>query len=79
MPADRKPCSQNARFWKRQVGGYVGVGWGGMLTFLVVRTLDVATLQRSLVLLLRYRLLRCRDLKHPKTPKFGRPNFPLFE
>ena len=34
----------------------------GMLAFLVLRTLYVATLQRSLVLLLRYMLLRCRDL-----------------
>ena len=36
-------------------------GWGGMLTFLVLRTLFVDTLQRSLVLLLHYMLLRCRD------------------
>ena len=40
------------------------MGWGGgrgMLTFLVVRTLYVATLQRSLVLFLRYSymLLSC--------------------
>ena len=34
-------------------GGVGGVGWGGMLTFFVVRTLDVATLPRSLVSLLR--------------------------
>ena len=34
-------------------------GGGGMLTFLVLRTLYVATLQRSLVLFLRYMLLRC--------------------
>ena len=34
--------------------GWGGVGWGGaMLTFLVLRTLYVATLQRSLVLLIR--------------------------
>ena len=33
-----------------------------MLTFLLLRTLYVATLLRSLVLLLRYMLLRCRDL-----------------
>ena len=33
--------------------GWGGVG-GGMLTFLVLRTLYVATLQRSLVFLLRY-------------------------
>ena len=33
-----------------------------MLPFLVLRTLYVATLQRSLVLLLRFMLLRCRDL-----------------
>ena len=36
-----------------------------MLTFFVVRTLDVATLQRSLVSLLRYMLLRCRDVWCP--------------
>ena len=36
-----------------------------MLTSFIVRTLDVATLQRSLVLLLRYMLLRCRDLWFP--------------
>ena len=67
-------------FWKCPVGGNVGVGrwggavgwgggvgWGGvgMLTFFVVRTLGVATLQRSLVSLLRYMLLRCRDLWFP--------------
>ena len=39
-----------------------GWGGGGMLTFLLLRTLYVATLLRSLVLLLRYMLLRCRDL-----------------
>ena len=33
-----------------------------MFAFLLLRTLYVATLQRSLVLLLRYMLLRCRDL-----------------
>ena len=42
------------------------MGWsgGGMVTFLVLRVLYVyvATLQRSLVFLLRYMLLRCRDL-----------------
>ena len=37
----------------------MGWGGGGMLTFLVLRTLYVATLQRSLVLFLRYMLLRC--------------------
>ena len=44
-----------------------GGGWGGVgvLTFCLVRTVDVATLQRSLVSLLRYMLLRCRDLWHP--------------
>ena len=36
-----------------------------MLTFCLVHTLDVATLQRSLVCLLRYMLLRCRDLWYP--------------
>ena len=36
----------------------MGWGGGGMLTFLVLRTLYVATLQRSLVLLLHYMLLR---------------------
>ena len=44
----------------------VMMGWsgGGMVTFLVLRVLYVyvATLQRSLVLLLRYMLLRCWDL-----------------
>ena len=82
-PADREPCSLNARFCKRTFGGHdgvgvgYGVGGGGMLTFLatsyviccyaaeisgVVAALYVATLQRSLVLLLRYMLLRCRDV-----------------
>ena len=57
--------------------GWSGVGWGGMLTFLVLRTwyiamllrslgsfttLHVATLLRSLGRLLRYMLLRCWDL-----------------
>ena len=28
--------------------GWVGVGWGGMLTFLVLRTYNIATLLRSL-------------------------------
>ena len=37
----------------------VGWGGGGLSTFLVHRTLYVATLQRSLVQLLRYMLLRC--------------------
>ena len=63
-------------------GSEVMLGWGGvgMLTFFLVRTLDiatlqrisgilatlhVATLQRSLVSLLRYMLLRCRDLWYP--------------
>ena len=62
-------------------GSEVMLGWGGvgMLTLFLVRTLDVATLQRSLVSLLRhvatlqrslvsllrYMLLRCRDLWHP--------------
>ena len=46
-------------FGKRTFEGHDGVGWGGMLTFLVLRTLYVATLQRSLVLFLRYILLRC--------------------
>ena len=52
-------------------GSEVMLGWGGgvggvgMLTFFLVRTLDIATLQRSLVSLLRYMLLRCRDLWYP--------------
>ena len=37
----------------------MGWGGGGISTFLVLRTLYVATLQRSLVRLLRYMLLRC--------------------
>ena len=37
--------------------GGVGRGWSGMLTFLLLRTLDVAMLQRSLIW-----LLRCRDV-----------------
>ena len=41
-----------------------GVGWGcgGMSTFLVLRTLKCATLQRSVGSLLHYLLPRCRDL-----------------
>ena len=48
-------------------GSEVMLGWGGvgMLTLFLVHTLDVATLQRSLVSLLRYMLLRCRDLWYP--------------
>ena len=41
------------------------MGWGvggGMLTFLLLRTLYLASLLRYLVLLLRYMLLRCRHL-----------------
>ena len=48
--------------------GWGGVGWGGMLTFLVLRALYIAILRDMLVrcwdlwdLLLRYRLLRCWD------------------
>ena len=41
------------------VGGWGGVG---VLTFCLVRTVHVATLQRSRECLLRYMLLRCRDL-----------------
>ena len=46
-------------------GSEVMLGWGGvgMLTFFLVRTLDIATLQRSLVSLLRYMLLRCEFVK----------------
>ena len=44
-------------FGKRTFGGHDGVGWGGLSTFLVHRTLYVATLQRSLMLLLRSMLL----------------------
>ena len=40
-----------ARVYTRRGG--VGLGWGGMLTFLVLFTLYVATLLRSLVMLLR--------------------------
>ena len=45
--------------------GWSGVGWGGMLTFLVPRTWYIAMLLRSLgscTNLLRYMLLRCWDL-----------------
>ena len=47
--------------------GRRGLCWGGVgvLTFCLVRTVDVAKLQRSLVSLLRYMLLRCRDLWYP--------------
>ena len=40
----------------------VGLGWGGMSTFLVLRTSKCATLQRSVGSLLHYLLPRCRDL-----------------
>ena len=47
--------------------GRRGLYWGGVgvLTFCLMCTVDVATLQRSLVSLLRYMLLRCRDLWYP--------------
>ena len=47
--------------------GRRGLYWGGVgvLTFCLMRTVDVATLQRSLVSLLRYMLLRCRGLWYP--------------
>ena len=62
----KRTFSQTGRrglYW----GGVGGVGWGGagVLTFCLMRTVDVATLQRSLVSLLRYMLLSCRGLWYP--------------
>ena len=48
MPADRKPCSQNARFCQCDFAGHVGVGWGGACW--------------CFLKLLLYRMLRCTDV-----------------
>ena len=70
MPTAGKPYVRFASFFAYCYlsWGWGGVGWGGMLTFLVLRALYIAILRDMLVrcwdlwdLLLRYRLLRCWD------------------
>ena len=49
MPLDRKPFRKTHVFEYRDCEvGWVGVGWGGMLTFLVLHTWYIAMLLRSL-------------------------------
>ena len=51
-----------AATWGLCWGGVGGVGGVGVLTFCLVLTKHIATLPKSLECLLRYMLLRCRNL-----------------
>ena len=58
MPTAGKPYVRFASFLRIALCLGVGVGWGGMLTFLVLRALYIAMLLRSLATLHVATLLR---------------------